>query len=251
MFENFENAKHAKMPVWAMPLIIASVAIHVVVFTGMWVKAMWTIEKLEVPKGDISIGVAPPPPPPPPPPPGGKKPETPKEIKPRKIKVTEPVQPVKQEDKPPEVQEESADEGGEEGGVEGGVAGGVQGGSLEGVLTAAPPPPPPPKPQAPQNVAPTALEAQRISGEKNIAPDDVTKTEIQRSGKTKIVASVKICLGATGSVASLNVLKASGFPAYDQKIQREMRNWRYRPFQINGKPAPVCTAVTFIYQQKG
>ena len=51
--------------------------------------------------------------------------------------------------------------------------------------------------------------------------------------------------------AELNVIKASGFPAYDQKIQREMRNWKYRPFMINGKAAPVCTAVTFIYQQKG
>ena len=53
-----------------------------------------------------------------------------------------------------------------------------------------------------------------------------------------------------GAVNTLNVLKSSGFPAYDQKITREMRNWRYRPYMINGKPAPVCTAVTFIYQQR-
>jgi hypothetical protein len=29
-----------------------------------------------------------------------------------------------------------------------------------------------------------------------------------------------------------------------------MRTWTYRPFLVNGKPAPVCTAVTFIYSQK-
>jgi hypothetical protein len=31
---------------------------------------------------------------------------------------------------------------------------------------------------------------------------------------------------------------------------REMRQWAYRPYLINGKPVPVCTAVTFIYSQQ-
>jgi len=26
--------------------------------------------------------------------------------------------------------------------------------------------------------------------------------------------------------------------------------WRYRPFLIDGEPAPACTAVTFIYAQQ-
>jgi hypothetical protein len=26
--------------------------------------------------------------------------------------------------------------------------------------------------------------------------------------------------------------------------------WRYKPYNVNGKPVPVCTAVTFIYSQK-
>jgi len=246
MFENFERAKHKKLPVWAAPLMIGAIVAHVFGFGAMWVKSMWSIEKLEPPKGEIGLSVAPPPPPPPPPPPGGKKPDTPKQNKPKKIKVQEPVQPVKQEEKPPEP--EASEETGEEGGVEGGVAGGVAGGSLEGVPTNLPPPPPPP-PAPPQNVAPTALEASRIAGEKLIAPDDVTKTEIARSGKTKIVASVKLCINVNGGIDSMRILKSTGFPAYDQKIQREMQKWRYRPFQVNGKAAPVCTAVTFIYQQ--
>ena len=55
---------------------------------------------------------------------------------------------------------------------------------------------------------------------------------------------------AFGSPVAFGSTVSSGFPAYDQKIQREMRNWKYRPFMVNGKAAPVCTAVTFIYQQK-
>lgn len=94
------------------------------------------------------------------------------------------------------------------------------------------------------------LEGSRIAGNKNIVPDDVTKTEIQRSGKEKIVGSYKLCVTAAGAVSSINQLKSTSFPAYDQKIQREMRSWKYRPYMVNGRAVPVCTAVTFIYSQR-
>ena len=98
---------------------------------------------------------------------------------------------------------------------------------------------------------PTALEASRIAGEKNIIPDDNTKIEIQRSGKEKIVGSFKLCINTEGSINSVSQLKSSGFSQYDAKIIATIRGeWRYKPFMVNGKAAPVCTAVTFIYSQK-
>jgi hypothetical protein len=49
----------------------------------------------------------------------------------------------------------------------------------------------------------------------------------------------------------VNQLKTTGFPSYDNKIVSTIRGeWRYRPFMVNGKATPVCTAVTFIYSQK-
>jgi hypothetical protein len=46
-------------------------------------------------------------------------------------------------------------------------------------------------------------------------------------------------------------LRSSGFAAYDEKIQATIRrDWRYRPFLVNGKATPVCTAFRFIYSQK-
>lgn len=48
----------------------------------------------------------------------------------------------------------------------------------------------------------------------------------------------------------MNQLRSTGFPAYDEKILRELRQWQYRPFLVNGKPVAVCTAVTFIYSQR-
>jgi protein TonB len=147
--------------------------------------------------------------------------------------------------------EDQGDPNGVEGGEVGGVAGGVVGGDINGVVGAPPPPPPPPPPPAPpQNVPPTLLEGSRIAGDKMIVPDDVTKTEIQRSGKDKIIGSFKLCITKFGDVSAVTMLKSSGFPAYDQKIQRGMQTWKYRPYVVNGKDVPVCTAVTFIYSQK-
>jgi TonB family protein len=102
----------------------------------------------------------------------------------------------------------------------------------------------------PTTVTPQALEALRISGEKQIIPDDVTKTAILDAGKTRLVIPIKLCITDAGDVKSVSILKSSGFADYDAKIQTTMAAWRYKPFEINGKPAPVCTAITLIYVQK-
>ena len=93
------------------------------------------------------------------------------------------------------------------------------------------------------------MEAGRIAGNKIILPDDATKTEIAVSGKGKLIGTFKLCISTSGDVASVIRLKSTGFPAYDAKLHDEMTQWKYRPFILNGKPSPVCTAVTFIYSQ--
>ncbi len=247
MFGAYAAAKNRKMPVWAMPLIAFVVIFHVGFLGVSWASSIWKLERLDRPKGTaLDIAIAPAPPPPPPPPPGGAKPQT-QTITPKKKTVKDIVQQVKIEKQQETHQEEAGDPNGEEGGEVGGVAGGVAG----GVITEAPPPPPPPPPPAPpQNVPPTLLEGSRIAGEKDIRPSDPTKTEIQRSGKDKIVGSYKLCITVDGAINTISQLKSTGFPAYDGKIQSEMRSWRYRPYMVNGRAVPVCTAVTFIYTQK-
>jgi len=106
-------------------------------------------------------------------------------------------------------------------------------------------------PAPPQTVAPTALDANRIAGEKDILPDERTQSDIFRSGAEKVVGSYKVCISAEGTIAAVTQLKSTGFPSYDGTIQDTIRNkWRYKPFMVNGKAAPVCTAVRFIYLQK-
>ncbi len=257
MFENYVVAKKTRQ-ISPTLLGLASMVMASALF-GMVIYSWLKIEKLETPSTGIQIGLDLPPPPPPPKGGGKKKLEAKKKQEPKKVKPVDTVQPVKVEQKQDEPVEDTSDDSAEgegdpngvEGGVEGGVVGGQLGGVVGGVQGAPPPPPPPPPPPAPpQNIAPTALEAQRIAGEKNIVPDDVTKTEIQRSGKNRLVVPARICLNASGTVKEAKVLKSSGFAAYDKKIEREMRAWKYKPFMVNGKAAPVCSAVTFVYLQK-
>ena len=95
-------------------------------------------------------------------------------------------------------------------------------------------------------VAPSALEGSRLEGDKNIVPDADTKRAIATTGK-KLVGTFKLCINRSGAVSSIKVLKPTGFERYDQTIEQQIHTWKYRPFEVDGKPAPVCTAVTFIY----
>ena len=73
---------------------------------------------------------------------------------------------------------------------------------------------------------------------------------MQADKRDRVIASFKLCLDDKGAVNTVTLLKSSGYSAYDATITRELQKWAYRPYQVNGKAVPVCTAVTFIYSQK-
>jgi hypothetical protein len=103
-------------------------------------------------------------------------------------------------------------------------------------------------PPTPQAVMPTVLSNLRTSGETQILPDAATVEEIQRSGKSKVIGSFKLCVSITGDVTGVVVLKSTGFPAYDKKITAGIRTWKHRPYLVDKKPMAVCSAETFIYK---
>jgi hypothetical protein len=127
-------------------------------------------------------------------------------------------------------------EGGDEGGLDGSVVGVV--GGIGAV---------PPSVSVWQPVPPTLLEANRLRGDKDIEPDAPTKAQIAKSGKDRLIGSYKLCIDTQGAVATVTLLKSTGFSDYDAKLRREMQQWAYRPYVINGKATPVCSAATFIY----
>jgi hypothetical protein len=97
------------------------------------------------------------------------------------------------------------------------------------------------------NVDVKALEKLRLRGTKVIVPDDATKTKIAQTAAKRVIGSFKLCVDDKGIPKDINVLKPTGYDAYDQKIMREMAKWAYKPYVVAGVAAQVCTVVTFIY----
>lgn len=258
MFDNYVVAKRSKAKKWAMITISVSVFAHLVILIALVIRGFWQVEQHEPPKDSATkISVLAKAPPPPPPKKGVRKPKTQAKVTPTKkmriVKATD-VQPttkakiVTTQDKADDSNEPEGDPDGVEGGVTGGTPGGVVGGVIGGTGLGAPPPPPPP-PSAPKIVLQHVLEQSRISGEKQIIPSEADKLKIRRDDKSQVIASMKMCLNAGGTVSRVNVMKSSGYPGYDAKIRSTMRQWRYKPFMVNGKAVPVCSSVTFIYRQ--
>jgi len=257
MFDNYVVAKSSRAKTWAMITIAVSVLAHVVVVIALVIRGFWMVEQHEPPKeASLKISVLAKAPPPPPPKKGVRKKKTttkkvPTTTKMKIVKATD-VQPTKKAKIVATTDADDSDQPeGDPDGVEGGVTGGVPGGVVGGVLgsSGSGPPPPPPPPSAPKIVLQHVLDQQRISGEKRIVPSESDKLKIRRDDKSQIIASLKMCLNTGGTVSRVSVVRSSGYPAYDAKIKGKMRQWRYRPFKVNGKAVPVCTSVTFIYRQ--
>lgn len=115
-------------------------------------------------------------------------------------------------------------------------------------------PPPPPGGVAIPSLVPTtvrreSLENLRLEGDPAIQPrlDDALAIATEELG---VVAIVKMCLDREGSVSEATLLETSCFDDYDAKLLAGVRSWRYRPFLVDGQPAPVCTSYTFVYSPR-
>jgi hypothetical protein len=100
-------------------------------------------------------------------------------------------------------------------------------------------------------VPPPALDKLRISGERQIVPDDLTREAIEMAGNRSLVGVFRLCVDVHGAISSVSLIKSTRFDRYDQTILRGIRDWKYRPFLVDGKPAPVCTEVTYLYTNDG
>lgn len=133
--------------------------------------------------------------------------------------------------------------------------------ALAKCLAAALPPPPPP-PRAPETlpaaaadaaaitVSPEAFDARRVSGNALIVPDDDVLEAFARTGRTRLITTIKLCMDSDGNVTRWHVLKSSGYASYDAKLLREIAGWKYTPFVADGVRQHACTVTTFLYSQK-
>lgn len=252
MFEGFAKGR-ARKNRWKAPMLASGAMVHVAVFTGMWVHGMWDIKKVEAASESLTMvtmaeipRVEEPGP--------AAKPKESEKVPPKRV-AKGPTQPEKKPETPPEVPITTGNEELPPGGNP----------DVDGIPTDGPPttkslppvelpkpPVAPPRPPVVKPVTPTVLPSAliRISGEKVILPDAETAQQIARGDTKQVRGTVRLCLGADGSVQSTSLLRSTQFTAYDEKLEREMRNWRYQPHQVNGVATPVCTSITVIYQQR-
>ena len=180
---------------------------------------------------------APPPPPPPPPPPAvvhvvkqvetdivNNQLRTPTKI-PKKVEI------IKEEEAPPP----------QMAGVVGGVPGGVPGGSMNGVIGGiiGNTPAAIPKVAAPQRVRVSAGVTQGLK------IHDVTPQYPQMAKIARVQGSVVLAaeIGKDGTIQNLHVISTAS-PLLNQAAIDAVRQWKYRPYILNGEPVVVDTTVT-------
>ena len=196
-----------------------------------------------LPKGQLmTFLVAPPPPPPPPPPPAAVKIvkqvetdivnnqlRTPTKI-PKQVKI------IQEEEAPPPT---TGIVGGGPGGVPGGAANGVIGGIINSTPVAVP------------KVAVTRVRVSAgvTQGMKvhDVQPQYPQMAKIARVQGPVVLAAV---IGKDGTIQNLRVVSTAS-PLLNQAAVEAVKQWRYRPYILNGEPVDVDTTITVNFTLSG
>ncbi|MBV8477479.1 MAG: energy transducer TonB [Acidobacteria bacterium] len=191
--------------------------------------------------------VAPPPPPPPPPPPAAapvrviKRIET--EIQNGQLrtptKIPEKVQMIKEEEAPPP----SMSAGGVVGGVPGGVPGGSAGGVIGGIISSTPVAVP--KVATPQRVRVSQGVSQGLLLKKVQPAYPPLARQARIQGQVLLQAEIS----KDGTIQNLRLI--SGHPMLAPAAIEAVKQWRYKPYYLNGEPVEVETQITVIFSLSG
>ena len=230
MFERFVSGKRRN---WRRrALIIGSLVVHGGAVAALVLASWFQVTEIQAPMLAIAFFSSPPPQGATPPRTAPKR-QTHPAVRRAQPSVTAPEPPTAQE--PPEAPG-TPDPGDQPPGPPGPPAVGPPGiGSrnipCEGANCVTAPPP------RPRNVAPHALDAQRISGLMPHLPASVAGT---RKGLGDTPFTARLCVDTSGAISSVTVL--AGIPGADADIVEALRGWRYKP-----QPIPVCFITQLIY----
>ncbi len=191
--------------------------------------------------------VAPPPPPPPPPPPAAAPVKVVRQIVSEitngqlrtPTKIPEKVQIIKEEELPPP----TSSIGGVVGGVPGGVPGGQMGGVIGGIISATPVAVP--KVATPQRVR----VSQGVSQGLLIHQVKPNYPQLARQARIQGSVVLQAVIAKDGTIQNLRV--QSGHPMLAPAALEAVKQWRYKPYFLNGEPVEVETVVTVNFTLSG
>ena len=180
----------------------------------------------------LTFLVAPPPPPPPPPPPAAAPvvKRAPPEIVDNVLRT-----PTKIPEKIKKIVEDEAPAPTNMSGVLGGMSGGAPGGVLGGILSAA-------------NAAPPRVAPQRVKISQGVISGNlinkVTPVYPPIAKQAHITGDVilQAVISKQGTIEGLKVI--SGHPMLINNAVEAVKQWRYKPYILNGEPVEVDTTIT-------
>src|SRR5579864_47619 len=203
----------------------------------------------ELPKAQLlTMLIAPPPPPPPPPPAAEAVQRVVKQIQTDMLntgqlrtptRIPQKVQLIKEEEAPPPMMAT----GGVVGGVPGGIPGGQLGGVIGGIVNATSNLSAVPKfaPVQPQRVR----ISQGVTKGLLIRRVEPTYPPLARSARVQGEVVLSAIISTTGEIENLQLV--SGHPMLVPSALAAVKQWRYKPYLLNGQPTEVETTITVIF----
>ena len=196
----------------------------------------------------LTFLVAPPPPPPPPPPAAAEVQRIVHQIQTDVLsngelrtptKIPRKVEMIKEDEAPPPM----AATGGVVGGVPGGIPGGQVGGVIGGIIASTSSLAAVPKfvPNTPQRVR----ISQGVTKGLLIHRVEPTYPPLARAARVQGEVVLNAIISTNGEIQNLQLV--SGHPMLVPSAITAVRQWRYKPYLLNGQPVEVETTITVIF----
>jgi protein TonB len=203
----------------------------------------------ELPKAQLlTFLVAPPPPPPPPPPAAAAVQKIVRQIQTDMLssgqlrtpsRIPQKVQMIKEEDAPPPMPATGGVVGGVPGGIPGGQLGGVIGGIINSTSNLA---------TVPKFVAVTP---QRVRISQGVTKGllvhrlEPTYPTLAKAARVQGEVILTAIINTNGEIENLQLV--SGHPMLVPAALAAVKQWRYKPYLLNGQPVEVETTITVIF----
>jgi periplasmic protein TonB len=153
-------------------------------------------------------------------------------------KIPEKVQMIKEDEAPPPVMSAS----GVVGGVPGGVPGGQMGGVIGGIISSAP-------------MVPKIATPQRVRVSQGVTQGLIIRKvqpaypPLARQARIQGPVVLQAEIGKDGSIQNLRLI--SGHPMLAPAAIEAIKQWKYKPYILNGEPVEVETTITFNFTLSG
>jgi periplasmic protein TonB len=200
-----------------------------------------------LPKQQLMTFLVAPPPPPPPPPPAAAPIKVVRQVQTDIVngalrtptKIPQKIQMIKEDEAPPPAMASSGVVGGVPGGIPGGQMGGVIGGIINSTPVAVP------KVATPQRVR----VSQGVSAGLLVRKVNPTYPPLARQARIQGQVVLRAVISKDGSIENLTLV--SGHPMLAPAAIEAVKQWKYKPYLLNGEPVEVDTEVQVNFTLAG